>query len=91
MIEIYVCVLDFLLLEILLIFFIGLAIFFLILGDFSIEELDNFVLSLLQLFLPKKRFLRFFSKLIIHLMEILREQVMQDVWIIWVHNALFIF
>jgi hypothetical protein len=31
MIEIYVCVLDFLLLEILLIFFIGLAIFFLIL------------------------------------------------------------
>ena len=91
MIEIYVCVLDFLLLEILLIFFIGLAIFFFILGDFSIEELDNFVLSLLQLFLSKKRFLRFFSKLIIHLMEILREQVIQDVWIIWVHNALFIF
>jgi len=71
--------------------FVHVAAFFFIFRHFSIEKLNDFIFSLLEFFLSQQRFLRFFSKLIALSMEIWRQEMMWNVWVVRVDKSFLIF
>jgi hypothetical protein len=70
---------------------IYLAAFFFVLGYLSIQELNDFILPLLQFFLSEQRFLRFLSQLVFTLrVEIGWQEMVRYVWIIRIDNSFLI-
>ena len=92
MLIIMICTLqDFFLFLVSGIIIVYLAAFFLVLGHLSIQELNDFILPLLQFFLSEQGFLRFLTQLVFPLrMEVGRQEMVWDVWIIWIDDSFLI-
>ena len=70
---------------------INLTAFFLVLGHLSIQELNDLILPLLQLFLSEQRLLRFLSQLVFTLrVEVGWQEMVRYVWIIRIDDSFLI-